>query len=114
VARYSSWKDEHRLPETSAELRSPDTRPYFLWWTTHTVGEFKELLSDSDPERRAYWLGALLREANTRDVWLFTTPEQIRSLWPFLVRHLGRSRERWAWLLDVEDTSWPPVQEERA
>jgi hypothetical protein len=46
--------DEHRLPETSLELRSPETRPYFLWWTTNTVGEFKQFLSDSDPERRAY------------------------------------------------------------
>jgi hypothetical protein len=43
-------------------------------------------------------------------VWLFTTPEQIRALWPFLVRHLGRSRERWAWLLDIESAPWPPVQ----
>ena len=54
-------------------------------------------------ETRAYWLGALLREANTRDVWLFVTPEQIKSLWPHVLRHLGRARARWAWLLDIED-----------
>ena len=67
-------------------------RPYFLWWTTATVTDLREALRDSDPDVRAYWMGALLREANTRDVWLFVTPATIRTAWDRLQRHLGRSR----------------------
>jgi hypothetical protein len=67
-------------------------------------------LQSSDTEERAYWLGALLREANSRDVWLFTSPEQIRQDWPVLIRHLGAAKSRWAWLLDLPDLPWPPAE----
>jgi hypothetical protein len=98
-----------RLGPTSATLLDDQARPYFLWWTDCTVGQFRQHLCDPAIERQAYWLGALLREANTRDVWLFTTPEQIKSVWPHVLRHLGRSRARWAWLLDLGDAQWPPA-----
>ena len=84
------------MPPTSAELLDPATRPYFLWWTECTVGELRAKLADPDPETRAYWLGALMREANTRDVWLFTDAETIRASWSHVVRFLGKSREMWA------------------
>jgi len=74
-----------------------------------TVGEFRRKLESPNLDERAYFLGALLREANTRDVWLFTTSAEVRALWPKLVRFLGRSRTRWAWLLDLEDPGWPPA-----
>ena len=96
------------LPPTSERLLHDETRPYFLWWVDCTVGELKRHLADADPERRAYWLGALLREANSRDVWLFTHPREIREHWPRLVRHLGRTRAMWAWLLGMESSPWPP------
>lgn len=99
-----------RLPPTSPDLEQDHTRPYFLWWTDVTVGEFRARLRSADPAVRAYWLGALLREANTRDVWLFVTPEEIRRLWPMLLRHLGRSREMWTWLLEMPDSPWPPPE----
>lgn len=102
------------LPPTSELLREDSTKAYFVWWADVSVGEFKEHLADPDPERRAYWLGALLREANSRDVWLFTSPSAIRSLWPHLNRHLGKTRERWAWLLGIEATPWPPPEARRA
>jgi hypothetical protein len=94
------------LPPTSESLRDDRTRPYFLWWTDATVGDFRRALAEGDPESRAYWLGALLREANSRDVWLFVRPETIRQLWPHLLRHLGRGRKLWAFLLDLPD-EWP-------
>jgi hypothetical protein len=97
-----------RFPPTSANLLEEGTRPYFLWWTDATVGDLKQRLAASDPEERAYWMGALLREANTRDVWLFTTADEIRALWPRLIRYLGRSREMWAWLLRLPKPEWPP------
>ncbi len=96
-----------RLPPTSTELQDPGHKPYFLWWTDATVGDLRVHLDSPDPEERAYWLGALLREANSRDVWLFTTVAQIRRDWPWVLRHLGRSRAMWAWLLELDGT-WPP------
>lgn len=71
-----------RLPPTTEALLDYTTRPYFLWWTAATVGQLKEHLASADPEERAYWMGALLREANTRDVWLFFTTDEICALWP--------------------------------
>lgn len=96
------------LPPTSQELVRDDVRPYFVWWVDITTGELRQRLQSTDPEERAYWLGAMLREANSRDVWLFTTPERIRAEWQLLVRHLGRSRAMWAWLLELPNLPWPP------
>jgi hypothetical protein len=90
-----------RLPLTSDALLDPEHRPYFLWWLDCSVGELVGHLDSADLDCQAYCLGALLREANTRDVWQFTTPEKVRSLWPKLVRHLGESRARGEWLLGL-------------
>jgi hypothetical protein len=99
-----------RLPVTSADLTDDRHRPYFLWWTDATVGDFRRHLVDADLEARLYWMGALLREANTRDVWIFVTPADIRANWQALQRHLGRSRRMWAYLLDLPEPTWPPAQ----
>jgi hypothetical protein len=101
------------LPPTAPELARDETRPYFLWWCNATVGDLRNHLRDPDPDTRAYWMGALLREANTRDVWLYVSPDEIRSMWPRLVRHLGRSREMWAFLLGLERPAWPPAEARR-
>jgi hypothetical protein len=96
------------LPPTSADLANASCRPYFLWWTDATVGELRGHLISRDAEERAYWTGALLREANTRDVWLFVTPDDVRTQWARLQRYLGRSRELWAYLLGLKTLPWPP------
>ncbi len=96
-----------QLPPTTPELQNPAHRPYFLWWTDATVADLRAHLASEDADERAYWLGALLREANSRDVWLFTTVARIRAEWPRVLRHLGRTRDMWAWLLDL-DGQWPP------
>lgn len=97
-----------RLQPTRTDLSDPTARPYFLWWTEVTVAEFRRHLADDADEERAYWMGALLREANTRDVWLYVTPVEVKALWPSLLRHLGRTRSMWAWLLRMPDVPWPP------
>jgi hypothetical protein len=91
------------LPPTSPDVLRPDARPYFLWWSPLTVAEFRAKLASEDEGERAYYVGALLREANTRDVWPFVTPMEIRALWPSLRRHLGRRRPTWAFLLDLPE-----------
>jgi len=98
------------LPPTSEALPDDETPPYSLWWTDVTVGGLKRRLSSDDLETKAYWMGALLREANTRDVWLFVTTEQIREMWPHLIPYLGRARAMWAWLLDLPPAEWPPAE----
>lgn len=92
-----------RLPPTTPELLDDRARPYFLWWTDATVGDLKRHLAEGDPDTRAYWLGAVLREANSRDVWLFTTPDEVRASWSLLWRHLGRARAMWAWVLGLPE-----------
>lgn len=89
------------LPPTSPDLNRNDVKPYFLWWCDASTGDLRAHLADDDPQTRAYWLGALLREANTRDVWLFTTPDAIRRDWAHLQRHLGRSGPMWGFLLGL-------------
>jgi hypothetical protein len=102
-----------RLPPTTDSLFDDSARPYFLWWTDATGGQLKEHLASADPEEQAYWMGALLREANTRDIWLFVDAAAIRKLWPRLIRYLGRSREMWAWLLELPAPEWPPLSQIR-
>jgi hypothetical protein len=99
------------LPPTDTALEHPHTRPYFLWWTDATVADLHTMLASTDPAQRGYWMGALLREANSRDVWLFVTPAQIREAWSDVLRHLGRRRELWGFLLGM-DATWPPVAAE--
>jgi len=96
------------LPPTSPDLLKDETHPYFLWWTDVTVRQLHQLLASPEALTRAYWMGAMLREANTRDVWIFVQPDHIRALWPHLLRHLGRSRGMWAFLLGLEPAEWPP------
>jgi hypothetical protein len=91
------------LPPTTDALRHDETRPYFAWWTDATVADVRRHLASADPNERGYWMGALLREANSRDVWLFVSPDAIRRDWTVVRRHLGRSRAMWAWLLGVDD-----------
>ena len=99
---------EPTLPPTSEDLLRGETRPYFLWWTDATVADLRRHLRSPDANERAYWMGALLREANTRDVWLFVRPEEIAEAWPNLARHLGRARAMWSYLLDLPPLQWPP------
>ena len=91
------------LPPTSDSLKLDATRPYFLWWTDASVGDLRRHLASEDPAERAYWSAALLREANSRDVWLYLTPDDIRSQWSAIATHLGRARAMWAWLLRVSE-----------
>lgn len=65
------------LPPTSDNIERDETTPFFLWWNDATVADSRRHLSSTDVAEHGYWLGALLREANSRDVWRFTTPAQL-------------------------------------
>ena len=104
-----AWARDAWAPHTGSRRGRP-VGPNFLWWTDLSEASFLQRLNDPDLTVRAYWLGALLREANTRDVWRYTTPPTMRAMWPQVVRHLGRTRGMWAWLLRIGpgDEAWPP------
>ena len=83
----------------SRDLDDETAVPYFLWDDPMSVAEFRRQLRESSPTERLRLLGKLLREARDTDVWRFTTPEEIVREWPGLLRHLGRRRSFWEFLL---------------
>lgn len=76
-------------------MQDPDAVPYFLWDLGLTVRELREGLVSADRARRDDLITRLLREANTRDVWLFLDWKSIEEAWPRIERRLGRSRAIW-------------------
>jgi hypothetical protein len=82
----------------SMDLDDPQAVPYFLWDEPMSVAELRTRLA-SGPSERLRLLGRLLREARDTDVWRFTTPAEVATLWPELQRHLGRRRDFWRFLL---------------
>jgi hypothetical protein len=83
------------LGPTSQKLLTPDAVPYFLWDTQQTVAELKRVMAGPASPERDELLLRLLREANSRDVWLFASWEQIDEAWPRIVHRLGRARPVW-------------------
>ena len=75
-------------------------RPYFLWDVTLSEGELRDRLRDEDPDVRAEWQGVVLREARFDDVWKYVALSDVIRDWPRIVRHLGRSRPFWEFLLE--------------
>lgn len=84
----------------SSDLDNPDAVPYFLWDEPMTVGELRQRLSTASAPERARLLGKILREARDWEVWKFTTPDEVARQWPGLVKHLGRQRPFWKFLLN--------------
>jgi hypothetical protein len=88
------------LPPTSPRLLEDDAIPYFLWDLGLSVAELKRgLASPSSPERDEL-IVRLLREANSRDVWLFVDWNAIEEAWPRVQHRLGRSRPVWELVLE--------------
>jgi hypothetical protein len=76
----------------SMEIENPSAIHYFLWDEPMSVAQLKERLCDASRPERVRLLGKILREARDTDVWKFTTPDEVRQLWPELCIHLGRRR----------------------
>jgi hypothetical protein len=88
-------------PTPRERLLDAQGRPYFLWDADLTLDAFLTLLRSGPREERGYWLGRLLRQAKPDDALQWVKPAQIAELWPYVERHLGRSREFWTWLLGL-------------
>jgi hypothetical protein len=83
----------------SIEMENPTAIPYFLWDDPMSVAQLKERLRDASRPERIRLLGKILREARDTDVWKFTSPDEVRQLWPELTVHLGRRRPFWEFLI---------------
>ncbi|MDY0062968.1 MAG: hypothetical protein RBU45_24380 [Myxococcota bacterium] len=80
------------------EMR-PD-RPWFLWDVDTTEEELRVLLRQEDRDARAQWQACILREARYPEVWGYLTLDEVLDNWPFILRHLGRRRRFWEFLLE--------------
>lgn len=78
------------------------TRPYFLWSGNDrlTETELRSRVRSADLRERALWIGRVMREAKSDDVWKYVTIEEVLRDWSEIRRHLGRSRPFWEFLLD--------------
>jgi hypothetical protein len=83
----------------SLDLDDSEAVPYFLWDAPISIRELRSRLAHATGPARARLLGPILREARDTDVWRFTTPVEVRELWPQLQRYLGRRRPFWEFLL---------------
>lgn len=86
------------LPPTSPRLEEADTIPYFLWDTRQTVREVRRVLAMGPATEKDELIARILREANTRDVWLFLSWPEIDEAWPRIEMRLGRARPVWEML----------------
>jgi len=82
----------------STEIQDPAAIPYFLWDEPMNVAQLKERLRGASRPERIRLLGKILREARDTDVWAFTSPHEVRQLWPEICVHLGRRRAFWEFL----------------
>lgn len=73
--------------------------PYFLWDVGMTVAELRRALATPGPTRDGL-VARILREANSRDVWLFLDWALIEEAWPRIERRLGRARGVWRLMLE--------------
>jgi hypothetical protein len=88
------------LPPTSERLRDRNIIPYFAWDLRLTVGRIHDILAGGDQAERDEVLVRLLREANSRDVWLFLDWNDIEAAWERIEHRLGRARPVWRMLLE--------------
>jgi hypothetical protein len=83
------------LPPTTRTLLEPDRVPYFAWDLGKTGREIREILRSGQPAERDEIVIRLLREANSRDVWLFIGWDDIEQAWSRIAHRLGRARGVW-------------------
>jgi len=84
----------------STDLEDPKAIPYFLWDEPMSVSQLRDRLQTASHAERVRLLAKILREARDTDVWKFTTPDEVRKMWPELHRHLGRRRVFWEFILE--------------
>jgi hypothetical protein len=88
------------LPPTSPRLLDPEIVPYFLWDLGITIAEARQILVNEASPTRDDLIARILREANSRDVWVLLDWTAIEEAWPRIVHRLGRARAVWTMMLE--------------
>lgn len=89
-----------QMKPLSTDLDDPEAQPYFVWDVPITVRELHEFLRSPDEATHTLWTARVMREARYGDVWRFLNLEQVVERFPRAVRHLGRRRAFWEFLLE--------------
>ncbi len=84
------------VPTPPDKLCDARGRPYFLWDCDVTLEAWRALTHDPDPDVRAYWIGAAMRQAKPDDVLTLLDWGAIEEACPRL--RLCREEAFWAWL----------------
>jgi hypothetical protein len=95
------------LPVTTPRLLDPDAVPYFLWDLGLTTAELRRALAEGDRATREDLVARILREANSRDVWLFLDWPTIEEAWPRIEHRLGRARGVWRMMMEHHRSHGP-------
>jgi hypothetical protein len=85
------------VPTPPDKLCDAQGRPYFLWDCDLTLDAWLALTRDPDPDVRAYWIGAAMRQAKPDDVLTLLDWAAIEEAWPRLRDRLGREQAFWDW-----------------
>jgi hypothetical protein len=85
-------------PTPPERLVDAQGRPYFLWDEELTIDQFRALLRHEDVQVRACYLGKMMRQAKTDDVFTFMTRAEVEELLPAVERYLGKTKDFWLWL----------------
>ena len=72
---------------------------YFCWTEGTTADEFRAHIQSDDERVRLQAMGRLFREARTRDVWAFVTPQEVADSLDRLLPTLGRRRDFWRYII---------------
>ena len=90
----------HTEARASYDVSVSKDRPWFSWDVDVTEAVLRERLRHPDLRIRAQWQGHLMREATVREVWQRMTLDDVLENWDNIVRHLGRRRSFWEYLLN--------------
>jgi hypothetical protein len=74
--------------------------PYFCWDRKLTTNQIKEELNTNNPSHKIKLLAWIMREARFSDIWQFTSPLEVYSLFKNLYPLLGRQRPFWNYIIN--------------
>lgn len=74
--------------------------PDFLWDRGIPPETFHRVVNDAGAPQHDAWLALLLREAQPKQVWGWTTPQHVDQHLSRIGPRLGRRQTFWLWLFD--------------
>jgi hypothetical protein len=83
------------------DLDAPDAVPYFNWDAPVTNAEVRRVLIEGSEDDKVFWIARIMCEARYEDVWKFLSLRRdVLPRWPRIEPHLGRSTEKWRFLVE--------------